>query len=255
MNTDYRIANAACDVWDLAWERARIRPEFPCDVESLILYTFQLEVYPIDQLDVEGANRWAFKRGLPYQFLRENRRLQGCIYPSETGTILVDASASGEEQRLTLAHELGHYLFDYYYPREQAIEELGPTIREVLDGKRQPTLEERVHGVLAHTPIGMISHLMERPEQGLVSNAVWEAEDRADQFALELLAPAVSLKKRMMSAQAPRAFRERLVFLENMLYAEYGLPHSITTFYAEMLLAQLGEPRMYSWLEGRESDA
>src|SRR6266496_912368 len=121
-------------------------------------------------------------------------------------------------------------------------------IREVLDGMRAPTREERLDGVLANVHIGIKGHLMERPDEGVPTNFILDAEDRADRLALELLAPAASLRERMQQTNAPTGYRARLAFLTTALYTEYGLPQSINAFYAEMLLHQWGEPTFRDWL-------
>jgi hypothetical protein len=211
---------------------------------------FSLDVERIPDLTIGQINAWAEASGSSYSFLGDSCRcLRGCIFPRRNrGTIFVDANDPLEEQRLTIAHEGVHFLYDYDLPRKRAIEALGEDIREVLDGKRAPTVEERLDSVLANVHVDVTGHLMERPDEGVPTNIILDAEDRADRLALELLAPATSLRKRMQQTDAPTGYRARLAFLTTALYTEYGLPQSINAFYAEVLLHQWGEPTFRDWL-------
>ncbi len=240
------IENTALEFWE--WVEAF--PPFPRNMEDWFVYIFPLDIERIPDLTIGQINIWAQSSGSSYRFRGDSRRrLRGCIFPRRNlGTIFVDANDSLEEQRLTVAHEGAHFLYDYYSPRKRAIEVLGEDIREVLEGKRVPTLEERLHGVLANVSVGVRGHLMERPDEGVPTNIVLDAEDRADRLALELLAPAASLRERMQQADVPTGYRARLAFLRTTLYTEYGLPRSIDSFYAEMLLHQWGEPTFRDWL-------
>lgn len=235
------------------WEWVETTPSFPRNMEDWLLYIFPLNVERIPNLTVERINHWAQANGLPYRFHEDNcRSLRGCIFPRRSrGTIFVDADDSLEEQRLTIAHEGAHFLYDYYLPRKRAIEALGEDIREVLDGKRLPSVEERLHGVLAHVPVTVRGHLMERPDEGVPTNLILDAEDRADRLALELLAPIASLRIRMKRNDVPVGYHARLAFLTTALCIEYGLPLSIAPFYAEIMLHQWGEPTFRDWLDER----
>ncbi len=240
------IENTALEFWE--WVEAS--PPFPRNMEDWFLYIFPLDVERVPDLPIGQINAWAQATGSSYHFHGDKRRrLRGCIFPRRNlGTIFVDASDPLEEQRLTIAHEGAHFLYDYHLPRKRAIEALGEDIREVLDGMRAPTREERLDGVLANVHIGIKGHLMERPDEGVPTNFILDAEDRADRLALELLAPAASLRERMQQTNAPTGYRARLAFLTTALYTEYGLPQSINAFYAEMLLHQWGEPTFRDWL-------
>ncbi len=240
------IENTALEFWE--WVEAS--PPFPRNMEDWFLYIFPLDIERIPDLTIGQINAWAQASGSSYRFRGDScRRLRGCIFPRRNlGTIFVDANDPLEEQRLTIAHEGAHFLYDYHLPRKRAIEALGEDIREVLDGKRAPTIEERLHGVLANIHVGIRGHLMERPDEGVPTNVILDAEDRADRLALELLAPVASLQERMQQTDTPTGYHARLAFLTTALYSEYGLPRSINAFYAEMVLHQWGEPTFRDWL-------
>ena len=244
-NTDHLVENTALDFW----ERVGTTPSYPCDIGRwLIRSQLPLAIKPMLMLDIEKVNAWAHKHDASYVFREKNRRLQGCILPGKISTIFVEADDPPEEQRFTIAHEGGHFLLDYQLPRDKAIAALGENIVEVFDGKRQPTLEERLHGILADVRVTVTPHLMERPEEGLPIGSILDAEDRADRLALELLAPASLLREEMRDGSAPKDFHARLAFLRKRLYTFYGLSQSIAAFYAEMLLHQWGEPTFRDWL-------
>jgi hypothetical protein len=244
-STNLLVENTALEFW----ERVGATPGYPCDIGRwLIRSQLPIAIKLMPLLDIEKVNAWAYKHDTSYAFREKNRRLRGCILPGKVSTIFVDASDSLYEQRFTIAHEGGHFLLDYQLPRDKAITTLGENIIEVFDGKRQPTLEERLHGILADVRVSVTPHLMERPEEGLPMGSILDAEDRADRLALELLAPALVLQKEMHSDVAPKKFHARLAFLGERLYTFYGLPRSIAVFYADMLLHQWSEPSFHDWL-------
>ena len=240
------IENAALEFWEWVGQT----PPFPRDMEEWFPYVFPLDVERIPGLTIGRINDWAQANGSAYRFDGDrNRRLRGCIFPRRSrGTIFIDADDSPEEQRFSAAHEGAHFLLDYHLPRERALSALGERIREVLDGKREPSVEERLHGILADVHVGVRGHLMERPDEGVPTNIILDAEDRADRLALELLAPAASLRMRMLGRDAPTGYRARLAFLTEVLYSTYRLPRVIDAFYADMLLHLWGEPTFQDWL-------
>ncbi len=126
-------------------------------------------------------------------------------------------------------------------PRERAISIFGSTILPILDGERSPTDVERIHAVLSTVHLGSMSHVMERPDDGLPSNIVLDIEDRADRLAFELLAPASLLQEHMQQSTV-RGFKARLIYLTQHLFTVHGLPECIASSYARYILHQIGEP-------------
>ena len=100
-----------------------------------------------------------------------------------------------EEQRLTIAHEVAHFLADYLLPRQRVLQALGAHMAEVLDGLRRPTPAERAAAILSHIRLGAHIHLL--PRLGIDADDDWavaHAEDRADHLALELVAPQACVR-------------------------------------------------------------
>jgi len=241
------IEQTAGDFWELADET----PAYPRAMQDAITLASPLELCPVTELRVKHVLDWARRIDVACRIRGQDRRLHGCLVAWRgKGAIFYDTGDADDEQRFTLAHELAHYLLDYAAPRERAVTILGASILTVLDGERAPTPDERLHAVLSGVHLGVMSHLMERPDQGLPTSAVLDVEDRADRLALELLAPAQPLHELLDQPTAPRGFQARLAFLGQQLTTSRGLPADIAAAYARFLLAQRGEPTFRDWLSG-----
>ncbi len=247
MDSAVLIENTVQEFWALTGGA----PRYPCDMQTAITLTLPLELYSMPELRVSTVLTWARRVGIALHIGGRDRFLHGCLVADRgKGTIFFDAQDEADEQRFTLAHELAHFLLDYQVPRHRAVAILGPPILPVLDGERLPTLSERLHAVLSTVPLGVMSHFMERPDEGLPTDTVLDVEDRADRLALELLAPALPLQELMSQATAPRGFTTRLAFLTQQFLTEYGLPTTVASSYARYILHLLGEPTFRDWLLG-----
>ena len=257
MDSTVLIENTALEFWALTGGA----PGYPCDIKTAITWTLPLEVYAIPQLCVNDVFAWTQRVNLTLRIPGRNLRLHGCLIAYRgKGTIFCDADDAGDEQRFTMAHELAHFLRDYQAPRQRAVNILGPSILPVLDGDRSPTRTERLHAVLSTVHLGVMSHVMERPDEGLPTNAVIDIEDRANRLALELLAPVSKVTARIAptindnvptasrSIGKPQGFDARLTYLSQHLITEYGLPEVVASSYARYVLHQLGEPTFRDWL-------
>lgn len=257
MDSTVLIENTAQEFWALAGGSA----SYPCDIKTVITWTLPLEVYAISQLCVNDVVAWTQRVKLSFHMQGRNRRLHGCLIAYRgKGTIFCDTDDPEDEQRFTLAHELAHFLLDYQSPRKRAASILGASILPVLDGDRQPTQMERLHGILSTIHLGVMSHIMERPDVGLPTNLVIDIEDRANRLALELLAPLSEVtalitpttnettSDRRSIFEAPKGFKARLNYVSRNLISTYGLPESVAATYARNILHELGEPTFRDWL-------
>lgn len=107
-----------------------------------------------------------------------------CIAWRGMGLLLVDEADAEDEQRFSLMHEGAHFLLDHYLPRQEILRRLGPSAREVLDGKRPPSWGERFDATLRGVELVWHSHLYDR-------NAAHrtQAEDDADGLSCLLAMP------------------------------------------------------------------
>lgn len=231
------------------WSLTGIVPDYPCDMEYAALAAFALPTVAIEALDIAKARGWAQRYAIPIGFPTRNRPLCGCLLANaRAGVILIDATDPPDEQRYTIAHESSHFLLECWRPLRQAEEAFGKAIIDVLEGRRLPTLDERLEAMLNDLPLRLVGHLMERPETGLPTVSVLDAEDRADRLALELLAPLQRLVELMRQSEAPRGYRSRLSYLEGVLCDVYGVPADPAMAYSKYILKTLGEPTFRDWL-------
>lgn len=247
MDSGSRIEETAEDFWAQVGDA----PGFPRDMQAAITLASPLELRSVHDLHVDHVRAWTRRVNLAFSPRGSDRRLHGCLLAWKgKGVIFFDADDPDDEQRFTLAHELAHFLLDHEARRQRAINILGPSILAVLDGERSPTIQERLHAALDSVSLGVMSHLMERPERGLPSNVIIDVENRADRLALELLTPLGTINELLDQPAVPKGFQPRAAFLSQQLAARYGLPEHISTIYARFVLARRGEPTFRNWLFG-----
>jgi Zn-dependent peptidase ImmA (M78 family) len=204
-------------------------------------------IVKLPRLHLQNIERWFQRRGLAYQFGCNDRAVRGCLLAYRgKGIIFVDGTDPDDELRYTLAHEVAHYLVDYLSPRELALERFGDSIREVLDGSRIPSTDEKIQAFLSRTKLGIYTDLMERDTRSDdISNTLWSIEDRADRIALTLLAPQAEVLD-LVDLRTP-AYKQREIAIIETLTAHFGLPESIAVSYGRALLRNTNRGR--SWLE------
>ena len=166
---------------------------FPRDLRSVMARTLPLTAVSLADLSIAGIDAWLRRQGVACSIHAPDRPLRGCLVAHNShGALFLDSEDADAERRFSLAHELAHFLRDYWLPRVEAASRYGPTVLEVFDGKRAPRPEERVHALLARIPIGFRVHLMDRSDGRITDAAVARAEVDADRLAFELLAPESS---------------------------------------------------------------
>jgi Zn-dependent peptidase ImmA (M78 family) len=207
------------------WQLAGREEPFPRTLRRSLTRALPLAVLTWPQLTLAQVCAWLQGNRVACPKFGADRRLRGCLFArAGKGFIFLDGSDPDEEQRFSLAHEVAHFLRDYWQPRQQAQELLGTSIVEVLDGQRAPTTAERWHALLAHSPLGWHVHLMQREEE---TPTVALAERQADLLACELLAPAEIVQQRSACSQEE---------LTSVLVREFGLPVQPARLYSQWLL-------------------
>lgn len=224
---------------DRFWGENAGPEQFPRDLQLPILINLPVAIIEIDGLTVGNLDEWLQVHQLPTLAAVTNRPLRGCLAAyAGVGILFVDRSDDPDQRRVTVAHEIGHFVLDYLLPRED-VARRRPDLLAVLDGERVPTDAERFDALLADVPTGFHTHLLERDAHGgHLSSATAQVEDRAERLALELLAPMRSVLRETATATDSQAvLRER-----------FGLPVGVATRYANHI-ARLRPQRPRSLLD------
>lgn len=232
------------------WEAAGPPHSWPCDLEKAVALTLPLATVILPQLGLHSIQRWLEECGVLYEFSCQDRRVRGCLVAYRgSGAVFIDGSDPQDERRFTLAHEASHFLLDYHLPRQKAQQRLGNGILDVLDGLRSPTVDERVEGLLSHVSVAPHIHLLEKQGDGSFARSeIWRAENRADQLAVEILAP-LRLVCSDLAVDQPQTYSACLVSARCLLTTKYGLPASIAHAYAQSVAEDLtGGPSILSQL-------
>ena len=173
------------------WSGTGLQEIFPRNIEQAIAMTLPLAVVKMPSVTTGAVRKWLKNQHVSASLPEDKRDLMGCLVAYRGhGVVFVCGADDPSEQRLTVAHEVGHFLADYRLPRQQVIQALGERIAEVLDGFRQATPAERANAVLSHVRLGAHVHLLPRRGTDEDSDAcVGYAEQRAHQLGIELVAP------------------------------------------------------------------
>ena len=173
------------------WSSAGGRHAFgtPVDLERAAIGILPLAVHRVSKLSTATVSEILARFGHTGFEIGTPRNLRGCLVADlGVGLVLVEANDPIDEQRLTLAHEVAHFLLHYLTPRNRAIAAFGPRIVPMLERTRSPTRAELFSSALRAVPITPFRHAMERNGTRPVGN-VAAMETEADELALELLAP------------------------------------------------------------------
>jgi hypothetical protein len=202
-------------------------PAFPRDLRRSIALALPLAVVDLPRLRVGRIGAWLAQRGVAFSVAERDRPLRACLLVHQgAGIVFLDGADPDDERRFSLAHEVAHFLAEYALPRQRALDRLGTSVLSVLDGHRSPSDAERVDAVLAGVGLQPRLHLMERTPDGHPAHGhISQAERRADDLALELLAPADAVRT---SIGQPATRAE----VQPVLCAAFGLPEPVSHAYA-----------------------
>lgn len=211
------------------WVEAGTEEPFPRTLRAAITSTLPLSFIAWPALSVGGVLAWLRQRGIQPPVRTTDRRLRACLVAgSGHGFIFLDQDDPADEQRFSLAHELAHFLRDYWEPRRRLTEALGPAVLEVCDGRRAARPEEWLQALLRDLPLGVHVHLLHRDGGRPSSLQEEEAEEAADLLALELLAPSGGI---LVGTNLPPKMT-----LQCHLQERYALPAGAAARYADLLL-------------------
>ncbi len=244
---DKEIVRCAEKFWRLV---GKYEP-FPRALEAPILWALPVAIVKLPHLGLKEIQQWLVERNIVLDFRTPSRAVRAClIAKAGKGIIFLDGCDTSDEQRLSLAHELAHYLKDYLEPREKALKTFGETINEVLDAIRPPTPTERLAGILKSVPIGIFTDLIERSSAGDIHRmAILEAEDFADQLAIELLAPNKVVVRHLEAQGIVWKSDNANDLCCHMLMAVFGLPADVAKEYSDMLIMAGSQPKSFrEWL-------
>lgn len=237
------LTNEEQQIVDSFWRMAGDTELFPRSLERAIALALPVAIIKLPHLALGSIETWLNLRQINYSFNCSSRFVRGClICYGGKGFIFCDGTDPLDEIRLTLAHEVGHFLVDYWHPRQKVINKFGAGILEVFDGVREPTIAERLHSIFESTSIGITTNLMDRQD---ANDTTWTAENEADKIGFELLAPARDVLKTTDFSRT--MYSQRLDVLSEKLVGEYGLPVHAAKTYASILLRTIGKGP--SWVE------
>jgi hypothetical protein len=239
------LDNESQEIVDSFWKLVGEQEAFPRTLERSISLALPIALVKLPCLDLRSIENWLLRRNVQYLFDCENRTVRGCLVAfGGKGIVFVDGTDSLNELRFTVAHETAHFLIDYWQPRNKSSRKYGPSILEVFDGLREPSIDERVYSIINGTPIGLFTDMMERKSQNEL-NETWQVENQADKVALALLAPPEAVYKVVDSSR--RSFTERKQDIESALISTFGLTESVASSYGADLLRLIGKGP--SWAE------
>jgi hypothetical protein len=239
---------------DEFWKKAGACEPFPRQLESSILWALPVAVIKLPRLWASDVEAWLADRGIQFHLNVTNRLLHGSLLAYQgRGCILLNGADNDSEIRFSLAHETAHFLLDYQFPRQKAVNIFGETILEVFDGLRAPTVQERIHGILKQIPIGFHLHIMSKGTAGQFSgDDILGIEDNVDLLALEIISPEVEVRRRVARVWGERHGQGCIDVATRILNNEFGLPPDISASYAVYLYPRVQTPStVKDWLRQR----
>lgn len=237
------------------WLLAGQSEPFPRSLESAVSWALPLTIIKLPRLDGETINDYLQQVGLSPACRTTFRALRGCLLArGGSGMVFLDGTDPADEMRFTLAHEVAHFLLDHLHPRQRAVQALGSSIHEVLDGLRDPTSAERLNALLQSVSFERLDHYLDRQTDGTIGcQKILRAEDRADRLALELLAPIQSVEESLAAQSATGSDANAGNLIHWILVKEYGLPREIAKTYSRFLVNQRAPRESFrDWLRGKK---
>lgn len=151
------------DAVDFFWRSAGEQEEFPRSLERSLAFALPVALVKLPNLRLKNVEHWLKARSVPFSFSCESRAMRGCLVAFKgQGIVFIDGTDPQDEQRVSVAHEIAHFLLDYWIPRCRAANKHGPQILEAFDGLRPFTVNERLHSMLEGISTGVHTELLDR---------------------------------------------------------------------------------------------
>jgi hypothetical protein len=227
------------------WAGTGLIDTYPRPIEQAIALKLPVTVVKLPVVTVLAVGEWLRGHQRTPALPAYPRDLMGCLFAhGGHGFIFVCGADEADEQRFTLAHDTAHFLVDYWWPRRLVLRELGPSVIDVLDGKRIARPEEKAAAILGHVRLGAHWHLLPRPGYCPESDPrVAPAEERADDLGLELVAPRSHVLRLLRGLPMQTRGDEDAACA--VLGTHFGLPGYIF----RDIVARIRGPRTPSFLE------
>lgn len=206
---------------------------FPRDLAEDIPLMLPLTVVPLPGLTPRKGLEWLVSHKRAHGGLVGTIELKHgfTVAHAGKGFLFLNSTDPPDEQRFTLAHEVAHFVLDHLQPWRRALRARGESIRPVLKGEQEPTVEEQLFSVFERVPYRTQANFMDRNDKGKPrTGQVMELEQRADRLAFELLAPRQELLPLLNHAGRKE--------LEASLISRFGLPVKEAQTYARWLLLE-----------------
>ena len=222
---------------DWFWKRVGGRFDYPADIAYAATCALDVYVDEVAGLTPVSAAAHIGRGGPRLPDGADERSLHGCVIVGRSGAaILVEKSDDEAEKRFTIAHEVSHYVLEVKQRHERATDRLGREFADTLHGLREATQTERIDAWLNNTRSEAFAHFMDRAPGGRYGcSRMLEAECRADDLALEILAP----RSELIAAISLMGFSESLKAAQGISERRFGLPEGVAAWYAGRVVWQL----------------
>ena len=227
------------------WRRVGSEEPFPRHLERSIMLTTPVFVVKVhrQRLDTAYIRDRLQRRGISLPMPWAERKLNGCLVAFDgEAAIFLDGTLQADEARVILAHEFGHYLADYEWPRQKALRYFGNDILPVLDGARPAQSADLLAASLSGLQIGAYVHYMDRSTDVTIRSLVSHVEDSANAVGAELVAP----RKTVFAAMAEHGTRANTAACSALLKTQFGLPQAYAALYAAKLMRALRHKRSFT---------
>jgi hypothetical protein len=225
------------------WEQGGVARGTPHDLERGLSLAVRASVRRLDNLRPITIRGWLLRRGIRLPLDVRDRPLDGCIVAYRgQALVFLAAGLPPAWERLVLAHEVGHYLGHYEWPRRRVLRRLGLSVLPVLDGDRPPSAEEQLAGVLAGVVLEAHAHYMDRGFDPRRTGRTDRVERDATELACELLAP----RQEVVARAGIRRLPAEPDAWERLLREEFAFPDSWAEEYAARLLRQRQRGRTFT---------